>query len=194
MADETKTKRAEKSKRIFIQPDGSHSVKPTVETTAFQYIEMPTGDMLEVSAKELFGAATDMNKVAPGAILSAWFGLKTNLGNAHGGKDSTMEDVRARHEFIMSGEWSEGAGEKGPRKTILAEAFVRAKAEAGEEISMADAIAKISALSKENKAKLSEDARVALQYEEILAERRKAKMKELKAAVKDASGSLDDLV
>lgn len=183
MADE-KSKRTAKSIRKFLDEAGTDLGRdPSVLCARMVFTETATGDSVEVSQEDLFGDV-DVSTLKPSGVLSAWFGIKTNLGNAYGGKEATMEAVRARREMILDGEWSEGAGESGPRKTILAEAFLRAKAGAGIELSIEDCIAKVSSLDKEGKATLKEHAVVAFHYEEVVAEQRKEKLKKLRAAMK----------
>lgn len=187
MADETKTKRAEKTKRIFSNADGEDLGRnPSMEVAKFAFTDVKGGETVEVTRDQLFGTDVDVSKIKPAAVMCAWFGLKVNLGNAFGGKNATFEGVLARLEMILDGEWSEGAGESGPRKTILAEAMLRFKTEAGEERTIEQMTAALAAMTKEAKAEIRSHPAIALHYEQIVEENRKAKLKKLKAEAKEA--------
>jgi hypothetical protein len=194
MADETKTKRAEKTKRIFLAPDADGNLadigrNPRVDIQEFTFTDVASGENLKVTQADLFGTEVDVSKIKPAGVLCAWFGLKVNLGNAFGGKNASFEDVLGRLEHILDGEWSEGAGESGPRKTLLAEAIVRVKKEAGEDRTIDEIAAKLAAMDNEQRKALQSDPKVAYHYAVIQDERKKARLKELKKAAGEAETS-----
>ncbi len=190
MADEKSTKRVEKTKRIFANEAGEDLGRnPSVEIAKFTFTDVQGGESVEVSREDLFGKDVDVSKIKPAAVLCAWFGLKVNLGNAFGGKNATFEGVMSRLEMILDGEWSEGAGESGPRKTILAEAMLRFKTEAGEERTIEQMSTALAGMTKEAKAEIRSHPAIALHYEQIVEENRKAKLKKLKAEAKEADTS-----
>lgn len=192
MSDESK--RTPKTERLFLNAEGEDLGRnPSVDCATFRFKDMTSGDAIEVSRADLFGS-DDVSGIKPAGVLAAWFGLKTNLGNAYGGAkgEDPMEPVRARLELILDGEWSEGKGEGGPRKTLLAEAIVRAKAEEGVERTIEQAVEFLASKTKDEKAAIAKDAKVAYHYAAIQDEQRRERLKKLKAAAKDAGGTALD--
>lgn len=95
----------------------------------------------------------------PEAVINAamWHGFSQKLGDSYGGrgKDVTLEDkVVAFTDMLgqlQEGDWITAAEGGAPRTSQLAQAYMRAMAEEGQEIAEADAIAKVAEWSDDKK-------------------------------------------
>jgi hypothetical protein len=188
----TKAKRVEKISRVYTFADGTSGkrLKTGLVPTAFDLTWVATGESIKTVLAEV-PAGSQANALA--------FGLVTNITNAAGGKDSTMQDLLDRREIIMGGEWAEAAGEGGPSPTLLAEAFYRAYAARGKTtysdgtpFTIETVTARVKAYSTDQRKAAKADSHVAASYMEIELERAKERLKKAKATLKEAPQAMSE--
>jgi hypothetical protein len=119
------------------------------------------------------------------------FGFVTSLGNTVGKKDADFEDLLARDEVFMNGEWAE-AGEAGPRISILAQAIVKAAAASGKTYEIDKITAKLKAMDDASRKSMKDDPAIASAFADIQLEAAKARAAEAKKAAKGATSSVLD--
>lgn len=182
-------KRKAKIERLYTLTDGTtvKRLRTGVKPTAFALIWNATGERLDVELAKVPDATRDH---------ALAFGLVTNITNAAGAKESTFADMADRHEIIMSGEWAEAAGEGGPSPTLLAEAYHKAFAAKGRTtfsdgtaFELAGVIARVKAMDADTRKNVRNDPFVKAAYLELEIERTKARLKDAKAATREASGA-----
>lgn len=183
-----KPERKAKIDRIYTLTDGTTAkrLKTGVKPIGFALIWNTTGERLDVELSKVPEATRDH---------ALAFGLVTNITNAAGSKEATFADMADRHEIIMSGEWAEAAGEGGPSPTLLAEAYHKAFAAKGRTtfsdgtaFELAGVILRVKAMDADTRKNVRNDPFVKAAYIELELERTKARLKDAKAAIKEATG------
>lgn len=180
MADSENTK-ARKTERAYFNEANEETKRPTPNTVGFRI-----KDTSEPNGRELRRKFAEY----PAAIATCAmaFGFVTVLGNTIGKKDSNFDDLLARDEVFMAGEWAE-AGESGPRISILAQAIVRAAKSAGKELDLEKVTEKLKAMDDAARKSMKDDPAIAVAFAEIQAEAAKERAKQAKAKLKEAGGS-----
>lgn len=180
MADDSE-KKARKTERAYFNEAGEETKRPTKDSVGFRI-----KDTSETNGRELRRRFSEY----PAAIATCAmaFGFVTVLGNTIGKKDSNFDDLLARDEVFMAGEWAE-AGESGPRISILAQAIVRAAKSAGKELDLDKVTEKLKGMDDAARKSMKDDPAIAAAFAEIQLEQAKERAKNAKAALKDAGGS-----
>lgn len=99
-------------------------------------------------------------------------------GDNKNGVTSEKEALLAWIENLKAGNWTSPRGEVEAGLGALAEAYSRAMAKAGKEISVEDSLAKLKAADKDKRTAVRKDSRVKAELTAIIAERAKAKAAE----------------
>lgn len=173
-------KKARKTKRVYFNEAGETTDRVSAASVGFQIDEVNgQGRTLRRKYSEYPDAVQNCAK---------GFGFVTSLGNTVGKKDADFEDLLARDEVFMAGEWAE-TGEGGPRISILAQAIVKAAAAKGLEKSLEDVTAKLKAMDDAARKSLKDDPAIALAFADIQLERAKENRKAMLAASKEAGPS-----
>lgn len=180
----TKTKRTEKG---FVNAAGEVSKRVAPDSLGF-FIRELGGDG-EANGNEVKQSFSDYPE--PIRIQAMGFGFSTVLGNTIGAKDSSWEDLLARNENMLNGEWAV-EGEAGPRISVLADAVVAARVEQGKSADLADVTAKLRAMDTEGRKKLKADPLVNLAFEKIMDLRQKERLKAAREAAKGSTSSAVD--
>ena len=94
-------------------------------------------------------------------------------------------------EILKRGEWSE-RGEAAPQQSLLADAIVMVAAEAGRTINRDQTIEKLDGMTKDQRAALRKDAKVAAALGRIEAKRKLERSKKLDEAASGSTGSIID--
>jgi hypothetical protein len=184
MADETETsKKARKTKRVYFNAAGETTDRVKADSIGFQI------DEVNGQGRSLKRKYADY----PDAVQNCakGFGFVTSLGNTVGKKDADFEDLLARDEVFMNGEWAE-AGEAGPRISILAQAIVKAAAASGKTYEIDKITAKLKAMDDASRKSMKDDPAIASAFADIQLEAAKARAAEAKKAAKGATSSVLD--
>lgn len=122
--------------------------------------------------------------------------LHNKLMDTYADPDSNPRDeVMRAVEMLRAGEWSE-RGEGAPQQSLLADAVVRALAEAGKQVDREKTISWLDTQSKEQRAAIRKRADVAKHLAAIEAERKAERAKKLAAAaqIAPATGGFEGLL
>lgn len=149
------------------------------ETNGTFIIKFPDGQSIQGDVAKLGGTPTDGGFVVPFgsvAMMALLHGINQKIGDAASGAkgdaDAAYESCLTTAEQVMSGEWNKKreAGE-GTRPSLVVEAVIRVKEEAGMEVDRAATIAKYTGKDAEatRKAALA-NPKVKAAYEAIRAE------------------------
>lgn len=182
MANETEDpKKARKTERAYFNAAGEETKRPTKDTVGFRI-----KDTSEPNGRTLTRKFAEYGDAIRNCAMA--FGFVTVLGNTIGKKDSNFDDLLARDEVFMTGEWAE-AGESGPRISILAQAIVKAAKGAGKELDIEKVTEKLKSMDDAARKSMKDDPAIAAAFAEIQLEAAKERAKTAKAALKDAGGS-----
>jgi hypothetical protein len=180
----TENKKPRKTERAFIAADGSETKRPTGATVGFRIKELSTN-------REVKRSFTDYPENIRTCAMG--FGFVTNLGNTIGAKNADPEDLFARDELLMNGEWAE-AGEGGPRISVLVQAMLRAAQSAGKTVNQEQVETFVKGLDEAGRKSIKEDPPIKAAFDAILAENAAARAAEsAKAASGVASSFLNNL-
>jgi hypothetical protein len=181
MATETETSKARKTERAYFNAAGEETKRPTADTIGFRIKDTGPGN----TGQELRRKFEEYKESIQNCAKA--FGFMTVLGNTIGKKDSSFEDLLARDETFMAGEWAE-AGESGPRISVLAQAIVRAAKSEGRELTVDAVSEKLKAMDDAARKSMKDDPSIALAFAEIQQEAAKERVKALKATAKENGG------
>ena len=174
---EAATSKTKKEPRaIFVNEAGETSRNPSADTVAVE-----SRYASDTGLETIRRATSDFTPDIQG--LLAWHGLKQLMGDARAseakvGAEATHESLSARLERMDGGDWVKEGEAAGPRVTLILEAVVRVKAEAGDEMDES----RIAAAKEKLKDKAVRESTLAhlaykAAYETIKAERQQARAK-----------------
>lgn len=179
MADNETTK-ARKTERAYFNAAGEETKRPTPQTIGFRI-----KDTSEPNGRTLTRRFAEYSEGIRNCAQA--FGFVTVLGNTIGKKDSNFDDLLARDEVFLAGEWAE-AGEGGPRISILAQAIVMAAKAKGKELDLDKVTEKLKALDDAGRKSMKDDPEIAAAFAEIQLAAAKERAKEAKAKAKTSTG------
>ena len=142
------------------------------------------------TAKVMFGEIPP--EVVAGLAAFGWLTLAGNVTNAvrngenRSGVASEKEALETWLENLKNGDWSKPTGEFEAGLQLLAEGYVRARADAGTPIELDDALARLKAADKDKRKLVRNDPHVAKAIAQIQLERKAAR-------ASASAGSLVDL-
>lgn len=121
----SESKRAEKTKRVFVNAAGEKSPRAKLDSVAGEVTLVSSGEQLHFALSDL----------KPEVInAAALFGIMTSITNAIGkagmSDDEMWEAITARWETIEGGQWS-GERTTGPKDSDILEAARRYQEESG---------------------------------------------------------------
>src|SRR5690349_21186045 len=99
MATETETTKARKTDRAYLNAAGEETKRPTKDSVGFRI-----KDTSVANGQELRRNFSDYPEAIRNCAMG--FGFVTVLGNTIGKKDSNFDDLLARDEVFMAGEWA----------------------------------------------------------------------------------------
>ncbi len=182
MATETDTdKKSRKTERAYFNAAGETSKRPTKDTIGFAI-----KDISETNGRSLRRAFDEYPPAIRNCAMA--FGFVTVLGNTIGKKDSSFDDLLARDEVFMAGEWADTA-ESGPRISVLAQAVVRAAKGQGKDYQLDKVTERLKSMDDAARKSMKDDPAIAAAFAEIQLEAAKARAAETKKALKDSGGS-----
>lgn len=104
-------------------------------------------------------------------------------GENKSGATTEKEALIAWYENLKAGDWSKPTGELEAGLTLLAEAYVRARAEQGDTVDFEATLTKLKAADKDKRKAVRSDPQVAKAVASIQLERKAAKAKESNAPI-----------
>lgn len=147
-----------------------------------EYIDA-AGASYKVIAED-YTATVMFDELPPGVVsgLAAfgWLTLAGNVTNAvrngenKAGVATEKEALTAWLENLHNGDWSKPTGEFEAGTQLLAEAYVRARAEAGSPVEFEETLAKLKAADKDKRKAIRQDRNVAKHIAQIQLERKAA--------------------
>lgn len=172
-------KRAEKTKRTFLQPDGSETPRASTSSIGGKVHFVGSGEELVFWLKDLKPEVVN---------AAALFGIMTSVTNTVGkadmGEDEMIEAARARLLTIQDGGWS-AERQSGPHNSDLLEAVARRERDLGRDFGDDRRAAMTAKLNDEEggaayKAKLLAVDSVRAHFEAIKAERAQERARKAK--------------
>lgn len=179
--------RNKKSRRLFIQADGTKTPRAGLKTVGFSIEVLEDGEVLDTIEHLLSDFNTEVLNAA------AAFGLVTSITNTFGSSkissDEAVEAARARVETFLDGEWSADR-QAGVRTSDILEAFVAMRSAAGRSTSderKADFVAQIKAGEIKVPDLLKSEPLLKAEYDAIKAKRAAERAAASKARASGAS-------
>ena len=168
--------------KVYLDGDGNEHRSASTEAKALAF-RFANGQEVTV----------DLSKF-PKDIISAaaWHGVAQKIGDSYAGSetvDEAVERAQTMLENLEGGTWVATRTAAGPRPSLLVDAIVAAKQEAGQEV---DPVAVAQKLKDQPDLKKNalQNAAIKMHYDKIKAERAAAKAKE---SAKEAKGAEADL-
>ena len=168
--------------KIYLDGDGNEHRSASTEAAALQF-RFANGQEVTV----------DLSKFPKEIVqAAAWHGVAQKIGDSYAGSetvDEAVERAQTMLENLEGGTWVATRTAAGPRPSLLVDAIVAAKTEAGQEVDPV-AIAQKLKDQPDLKKNALQNPVIKSHYDKIKAERAAAKAKE---SAKEARGAEADL-
>lgn len=181
------SKRARVTETTYL--DGSGDKVTDIRKAAGVHIVVKGGGELTITEGEL-----------PAEVANAakWFGLQTKLTNTLGaavkkfGPSEAFDGMAGLWETMQNGEWSQrGAGEGGPRISLLVEAAENVFRDAGESDEFVGAIRdQIKAMDEDQRKAFAENKKIKAEVERLKAERAAERARKAAAEAEEGGDEL----
>lgn len=194
-AQASSRKRAEKTKRTFLDASGIETPRANLNSVAGRITFVESGETLDFSYDDL---TPEVSRAA------ALFGIMTSVTNTVGRADMSAAEIYEAAEnrlktIVEDGLWTSDR-QSGPASNIILEAIARRNGKKGLPFTDEDRARYHARLSDEKegnefKAKILAQPSVRVEYEAIKAERQAERLKRLqaKAAAAESDAEPDDL-
>lgn len=181
---DAEAKEAKKSRAYFVTSSGEASKNPSEDVTHVQ-ADFPEGfDVVKV-------ALEDFNPTI--RTYLAWHGLKQLVGDSRAdekkkGVETVYDNLVARIERLLSGDWVKERESAGPRISMIVQAIANAKAAEGDPLDEARLEGVREKMkTKENRERAMANPVINMHYEQLRTEAQQKRLEKARAAAEGAT-------